>query len=370
MKKTICLNMIVKNESHVIERCLASVKNLIDYWIIVDTGSTDGTQEIIKKYLNDIPGELYESPFVDFSTNRNEAMSLANDKGDYLLFIDADDRLVIEEDFTLPDLSAEIYCITQRESHEETFRAHDVTLLAVNNGSFEYNGKIHEYLKNISGHDIEIKKLDKIYNQYICDGARSKDPNKIANDIALLKKGIEEDPTNARNHFYLARTYYSHGNYLESLESFKEYVKIGQDPIEIYTSLLYIGIIQIKLNEPSKEFIKSLTIAHLYRPSRSEALYEILRYYTENQEYLAAFMLSRLAVNIPPTTDNLFVETWVTDWGCWLYHFICAHALQQYNDASIAIEKLSSNPRIPTNVIERYKLKEWQALYKERELNS
>jgi glycosyltransferase involved in cell wall biosynthesis len=41
--KTICLNMIVKGESRVIQRALASVKHLIDYWVIVDTGSTDGS---------------------------------------------------------------------------------------------------------------------------------------------------------------------------------------------------------------------------------------------------------------------------------------------------------------------------------------
>jgi cellulose synthase/poly-beta-1,6-N-acetylglucosamine synthase-like glycosyltransferase len=50
-KKTVCLNMIVKNESQVIEKCLASVKPLIDYWVIVDTGSTDKTQQIVKKCM-------------------------------------------------------------------------------------------------------------------------------------------------------------------------------------------------------------------------------------------------------------------------------------------------------------------------------
>src|ERR1700722_13597203 len=79
----ICLNMIVKNESHVIERCLASVKGIIDYWVIVDTGSTDGTQEIITNYLKDIPGELIERPWKNFGFNRTEALLLAREKGDY-----------------------------------------------------------------------------------------------------------------------------------------------------------------------------------------------------------------------------------------------------------------------------------------------
>ena len=64
--RTICLNMIVKNEEHCIEKSLNSIKHLIDYWIISDTGSTDNTKEKIKEILKDIPGELHENEFVDF----------------------------------------------------------------------------------------------------------------------------------------------------------------------------------------------------------------------------------------------------------------------------------------------------------------
>src|SRR5476651_1672927 len=82
-KKTICLNMIVKNESQVIEKCLASVKPLIDYWVIVDTGSDDDTKEKIKAFMQGIPGELHEKPWVNFAHNRNEALTLVKNKGDY-----------------------------------------------------------------------------------------------------------------------------------------------------------------------------------------------------------------------------------------------------------------------------------------------
>ena len=61
-KPSISLNMIVKNEAHVIERCLASVKPWIDRWVIVDTGSTDGTQQVIRHFMQGVPGELHERP--------------------------------------------------------------------------------------------------------------------------------------------------------------------------------------------------------------------------------------------------------------------------------------------------------------------
>jgi len=48
----LCLCMIIKNESKIIKKCLNSIADYLDYWIISDTGSTDGTQDIIKSFFN------------------------------------------------------------------------------------------------------------------------------------------------------------------------------------------------------------------------------------------------------------------------------------------------------------------------------
>ena len=77
MSKTLGLSMIVKNESHVILRLLNSVAPIIDYWVIADTGSTDGTQEIIQKFFDEkgIPGQLIHSDWIDnFSYARNKSL--------------------------------------------------------------------------------------------------------------------------------------------------------------------------------------------------------------------------------------------------------------------------------------------------------
>ena len=60
-RPSLCLVMIVKNESKVIKRCIDSVKDYIDNWVIVDTGSTDGTQKLIIDIMDEygIKGELH-----------------------------------------------------------------------------------------------------------------------------------------------------------------------------------------------------------------------------------------------------------------------------------------------------------------------
>jgi glycosyltransferase involved in cell wall biosynthesis len=107
--QTICLNMIVKNEAPVIGRCLLSVRPIIAHWVIVDTGSTDGTQALVRDALRDLPGELIERPWVDFAPNRNEALDAAGRRSDYILLIDADDTLAFDAAFTMPELTADSY---------------------------------------------------------------------------------------------------------------------------------------------------------------------------------------------------------------------------------------------------------------------
>src|SRR2546423_765429 len=95
-RPSICLAMIVRDEAAVIERCVDSVRDHIDTWVICDTGSVDGTQDAIRRTLADLPGELHERPWVDFGHNRTELMRLARGKADYLFLLDADWTVTIE----------------------------------------------------------------------------------------------------------------------------------------------------------------------------------------------------------------------------------------------------------------------------------
>src|ERR1700722_18328602 len=191
-RSTICLNMIVKNESKVIKRCLASLLPIIDYWVIVDTGSTDETQQIIKDFMkeNGVPGELYERQWIDFSHNRNEALNLARGKADYVFFIDADEYLVYESDFKLPHLDKDFFYVTISHSGSKYSRIH----LINNHLDWEWVGVLHELI--IPPPSRSYATLEKVVNIFTTEGARSQDPQKYQKDAQLLETALRKDPSN------------------------------------------------------------------------------------------------------------------------------------------------------------------------------
>jgi glycosyltransferase involved in cell wall biosynthesis len=97
VKKTICLNMIVKNESHIIASTLQNILDhmQIDYWVISDTGSTDNTIELITAFFHEknIPGEIFIDEWKDFGHNRTKMLEHAFNKTDYVFIFDADDLI-------------------------------------------------------------------------------------------------------------------------------------------------------------------------------------------------------------------------------------------------------------------------------------
>ena len=183
--------MIVKNESGVIRRSLGSVRSVVDYWVIVDTGSNDGTQTIIKDFMRSIPGELHERPWVHFEHNRNEALHLAKDKGDYILFIDADDEFIFEKNFSLPDLDQDFYLVLHQIKDNEFQR---ISIIK-NESEWSWTGVIHETLDHPRLNELRFDYLSKVVNIYHEQGGnRSKDPDKCLKDAAILEKALLEDP--------------------------------------------------------------------------------------------------------------------------------------------------------------------------------
>lgn len=246
-KKTVCLNMIVKDESQVINRCLASVKPLIDYWVIVDTGSTDETQNIIKEYMKEIPGELHERPWVDFAENRNQALELARGKSDYILLIDADETMEYPINYHWPVLDKDCFDVNMILGNLQYSRVS----LVKSSLDWKWYDVLHEYI--YASKCKTVGTLIDIYRTSKSDGHRSTDSNKFLKDAAVLEAALLKEPKNLRYRFYLAQSYRDAKKYDLAIENYqKRAVAEGWDE-EVIISLLQIARLQCILkNNPKK----------------------------------------------------------------------------------------------------------------------
>lgn len=345
-KKTICLNMIVKDESKVIARCLASVKPIINYWVIVDTGSTDGTQEIIREYMADIPGELEERQWKNFEHNRNQALDLAKGKADYVLLIDADEILEFAPTFKMPLLEADSYNSIIRDAGSQ----YDRTLLIKNDLNWRWHGVLHEYLSSSQAKSSErLNDVKKISNR---EGARSADPKKYEKDAQILEAALKESPNNSRYVFYLAQSYRDAGNYTEALKNYQKRILMDGWDQEIYYSMLQIARMQEISGAAPEIFMKSYYDAYHYRPSRAEPLYYLAKYYRSKYNFASAYLLTSIGMAIPFPKDILFVDKWVYDYDMEFECSINAYWIGKYEECDRICRNLLTDSSLPQNVRE------------------
>jgi glycosyltransferase involved in cell wall biosynthesis len=338
--------MIVKNESRVIARCLASVKPLIDTWVIVDTGSSDGTQTIIKECLKEIPGTLYERPWVDFGHNRQEALELAKDKADYLLFMDADEELVYNTPLASFPWTADYYFISVKNA-EATPISYDRFLLVNNHLSWKWKDVLHEYLEVPSSATTS----EKIKNM-LCvshpDGARSQDPQKHRKDIALLEKVLEKEPTHPRYTFYLAQSYYNAKEYDLAIETYQKrsQIKAGLQE-EIFWSLYMIGYIQELIGKPAETFIASYNKAFSQNPNRIEPLFQLAQHFNSKGNFALGYVISKTALDLPSPRDQLYIQSWIYEYGIFCSLADSALALHKNEEALECFQKALSQKGLP-----------------------
>ncbi|MDN3506163.1 MAG: tetratricopeptide repeat protein [Simkaniaceae bacterium] len=337
--------MIVKNESKVIERCLESVKPFIDYWVIVDTGSTDGTQNVILKYMEDVPGELHERSWVDFAHNRTEALHLAKKKGDYLLCIDADEELIPEEGFSLPNLEFDWYFWQIKSSGTHWHKAH----LIKNSLDWKWVGVLHEYLDAVTktrGY------LDGITTVAHPEGCRSQDPKKYTKDAEVLEKALKKEPNNARYMFYLAQSYKDAGDYRRAIEKYQKRVEMGGWAEEVFWSLYQVAYLKELLQKSSEEVIKAYCDAFHYRPTRAEPLCRLAMYLRAQGNYAMAYAIADLGTSIKVPNDILMVEEWAYDYRLSMEKAIGAYWVGKYEEANNLALSLLNNSKFPKEMHE------------------
>lgn len=271
---TLCLTMIVKNESKIITRLLKSVVNIIDTYCICDTGSSDNTIEIITDFFksHNKTGKIAECPFQNFSYNRNHALNLSRNMSDYIILLDAD-MILLSSNFDKQLLTqGDAFYIFQGN---EKFVYKNIRIIK-NNGLFKYLGVTHEYIDIPHGMTVNEISNDILFINDIADGGCKSD--KFERDIRLLIDGIKNEPNNSRYYFYLANSYYDLKRYEEALPIYEKRTNMGGWIEEIWYSYYRMGLCYKNMNKMHDAIYTWLEGFNLHS-NRIENLYEIVKHY-------------------------------------------------------------------------------------------
>ena len=289
-KPTLCLNMIVKNESKIITRLFDSVVSIIDSYCICDTGSTDNTKELITSYFEskNIPGKVVTEPFKNFCHNRNVALQSCLGMSDYVLLIDADMVLEITNFDKSMLCKASSFSILQGN---DSFYYQNMRIVQ-NNGLYKYVGVTHEYIDTPPNNSVINFEKNQIFIRDLGDGGSKHD--KFERDIRLLLDGIKEEPNNVRYHFYLANSYHDSGRFGEAINVYKKRIELGGWREEVWYSYYRIGLC-FKNMDKIDDAIRYWLEGYNYYSDRLEGLYEIMKHYRVTSKHKLAHMIYQQA---------------------------------------------------------------------------
>jgi tetratricopeptide (TPR) repeat protein len=342
-RPAICLNMIVKNEAHIVCETLDSVAPHISSWVIVDTGSDDGTQDLIAKHMADlgIPGELHQRPWRNFGHNRTEALTLAQGHGDYIWVVDADDLLVGTPD--LNQLSVDIYSVRFGQGALVYWRPQ----LFRDGARVRYEGVVHEGIEREPG-CVEARLEGEYHIESRRLGARSQDTQKYARDRDLLLAEVERNPEDKRSVFYLAQSYFDLDDFANARKWYARRAEMGGWDQEVYYSMCRAADSMAQLGEQWPNVQDAYLKAWAFRPTRAEALHAIAFRYRVEKRYRLGYLFAERAAAIPlPEEDILFVGAGVYAWRAADEQAICAYWIGKHEEAFALCRRLLARPDIP-----------------------
>ena len=315
-RQTFCLNMIVKNESHIIEQTLENIcaTLTLDYWVICDTGSTDNTMEIIKNFFarKNIPGELFEEPWYDFGHNRTVALKRAYQKTDYLLIFDADDSF----HGTL-QLPATITMDMVHLFFDGRGIRYKRPLILNNQKKWRWKGVLHEFIVAEEEINGELVVDGNYYVESGRLGSRNKDENKYLKDAELLQRDFELETKRdyglaTRYAYYIGQSYRDCPKTKENqdlaLKWFQKRIDMGGWNQEMYISCLEIATIYMDRNDFEKT-VFYLQESHRHDKERYEGIFRLANLFTSKGYHMLTNALYRVHRNYKMPPDKLFTNS-------------------------------------------------------------
>ena len=363
-KVTLC--MIVKDETHIIQECLRSMAKYVDRYDITDTGSTDGTQDLIKATMDElgVPGTVHQSEWKGFGPSRTESLRNAETSdAEYAWMIDADDY--ITGNFKYPtNMKCDSYSLRLGRPEFMWWR-NQIFKLRI---GWEYTGVLHEYAHCPSKPKEEVI-LEKLHGDYFVVARTEGNRNvgitpkeKYTRDAETLLSALTNPddphyaPTNERYQFYLAQSYFDSQQFEKSFEAYEKRFNMGGWEEECFYSMFRMAMLAGMMEKPFGEVCELLRQCYEYRPIRAEPLVELSRLYRMNNRPRTAYLYAKAAAELTiPAQDILFVSEDCYNWRSLDEVSATAFFMFRFEEGYNATRKLLQENKMPASELERIK---------------
>ncbi len=368
-----CLVMIVRDEAHIVEkglsniaRCLTSVNNIFDNYVICDTGSIDNTKEIITDFMkkHDKEGFLIEKEWKNFGFNKSYLLDVAFTKNlskgaKYLMWLDADE-VYLNKKGKYPTIEDKDRLFKFLESNSESgifmMQTHYGNLKYMrwqfvrNNQLYIWKSPAHEYL--VASNPTNTTNILFLTLLARNEGNSSRDPERTKKYIKMFKEFLLENPKSPRETFYLASSLSENGQYEEAIKYFKMRTRLGGYYQEKYISMLRVGNLYFRQLENYNEAELWLSSASTEFIDRLEAPLELLYLYYRVKKYEEGMKIVRKFDEVSrfPSNDKLFIETDVYDWKYDLQASLISYHVGEYTLALKYGRNIISRGKYPQNM--------------------
>jgi len=340
--------MIVRDEAHVIRRCLDSVSPYLDHAIICDTGSIDNTCIVARAYLHDhkIPGAVLHHPWINFAHNRTRAMDEAKLAGcDYTLVIDADETLIVGDPLVFATLTGDAYRVMMQFPGVSYPRVN----IMRSRLDWRYVSPIHEYATCTPPVPEILLDPAKIHMWTDGAGARGQSGDKTERDLKTMQQWTVDEPDNPRAWFYLAQAYETTQRLAEAIAAYTKRISLGDYVEEVWYSHYRIAkLCDYANNWPAAQL--HYLDAFNTQPHRGEPLYWLaIGHHNRQQDHAALLYLEAIAELAKPV-GALFVEDSIYDYLRWVAYCTSLYNTGDKTEAHMLALRVLEAGKVPANL--------------------
>lgn len=304
--------MIAKNEEKYIETCLQHLAAYDMEIVVVDTGSTDKTKEIAKKYTD----KVYDFVWInDFAAARNYAAEQASNN--WILVLDCDEYLQTLDEKTLRICMQqhirhvgmlELHNMKTNEDGELTYHCDKVPRF-YNKNFFEYRFRIHEQITpknqvNLSEVRLITYPIPGFAKHYGYDISPEEMAIKQKRNLELLKSSIGETPFDDYLYFQMGQSYYVLQEYETAAACYKKSIELNDTFEKGFMKIAVVSYAKVLGNLGEFEQQKKILLRYEDKIQTAEFFYYLGKAYRETGDNLKA-LLTFVKVTQMPDFDIL-----------------------------------------------------------------